>query len=375
MPGLSVRRHGILACLPFRGENPKEGTCWFRPRTIMVPGVTRMMAEMAQEVPGGVIASRAYKNGIRMADIPISEISSALENPDWFVWIGLFEPSDALLRSVQQAFGLHDLAVEDARNAHQRTKLETYDDSIFLVLRTVRLVGEPRKLEFGETHVFVGKRYLVSVRHGSLRSHLGVRARCEATPTLLAHGPGFVLHTLMDFIVDQYFPVVEVLEGELQELEKDIFAGRFSHETTSRLYCLMRDLLCLRRAISPLTDVSSHLARVACPVVPAATRPYFQDVNDHVLRINEMIDTVQQLTSTALDAHLALASVAQNEDTKRLAAWAAILAVPTMIAGIYGMNFENLPELHWQFGYPVALLAMFVICTLLYRGFKESGWL
>lgn len=323
----------------------------------------------------GVINSRAYKAGTRVADVPVTEIRAALAHDDWFVWIGLYEPSEELLKTVQDAFGLHDLAIEDAHSAHQRTKLENYDDSIFLVLRTVQFGGEARKLEFGETHVFVGKRYIVTVRHGSLKSHLGLRQKCEGTPTLLARGPGFVLHALMDFIVDQYFPVVESLERELVDLEKDIFAGRFSQETTNRVYNLMRDLISLKRAISPLADVSNHLARVDCEVVPAETRPYFGDVNDHVLRIMEMIETVQQLSSTALDAHLALASVAQNEDTKRLAAWAAILAVPTMIAGLYGMNFEYFPELHWRFGYPITITFMFVVCLLLYRGFKRSGWL
>jgi magnesium transporter len=326
-------------------------------------------------VPDGVIASRAYRDGIRVADVPLTEIASALAHPDWFLWIGLFEPSEEQLETVQKALGLHDLAVEDAHTAHQRTKLETYDDSLFLVLRTVQMGGEPRHLEFGETHVFVSTRYVVTVRHGSLKTHLGVRARCEATPTLLAKGPGFVLHSLMDFIVDQYFPVVEALEKELLELENDIFAGRFSSETTSRLYRLMRDLVSVRRAASPLIDVSSHLARIESAAIPAETRPYFQDVNDHVLRINEMIDTVHQLSSTALNAHLALASVAQNDDTKRLAAWAAILAVPTMIAGLYGMNFENIPELHWRFGYPVSIGFMSLVCLLLYRGFRKSGWL
>ncbi|MCC6128282.1 MAG: magnesium/cobalt transporter CorA [Acidobacteria bacterium] len=323
----------------------------------------------------GVINSRAYRGGLKVAEVPVSDIPAALAHEDWFIWIGLYEPTEELLKTVQQAFGLHDLAIEDAHSAHQRTKLENYDDSVFLVLRTVQLAGEPRRLDFGETHVFVGKRYIVSVRHGSLKSHLGVRQKCEATPTLLARGPGFVLHALMDFIVDQYFPVVETLEQELVDLEKNIFAGRFSQETTNRVYNLMRDLISLKRAISPLADVSNHLARVDCEVVPPDTRPYFGDVNDHVLRIMEMIETVQQLSSTALEAHLALASVAQNEDTKRLAAWAAILAVPTMIAGLYGMNFENIPELHWRFGYPFSIAFMFLVCLLLYRGFKRSGWL
>lgn len=324
----------------------------------------------------GVINSAAYFNGERVADVPVADLGDAWRYSDRFIWVGLYEPSEQLLSHIQEAFGLHDLAIEDAHRAHQRPKLELYKNSIFVVLRTARLseAGEQR-IEFGETHVFLGPRYVVTVRHGSLNSHVGLRARCEAMPELLAKGEGFVLHSLMDFIVDQYFPVVDSLERELDELEDQIFSGKFVRSVTARLYHLRRDLLSLKQALTPLQDVSSYLLRMDSPLIPADTRPYFQDVHDHVIRITGTIDNLQQMSQLALESNLALISVAQNDDTKRLAAWAAILAVPTLIAGLYGMNFKFMPETEWSYGYPVAILTMVSICGLLYRWFRKVGWL
>jgi magnesium transporter len=324
---------------------------------------------------GGVINCAAYASGRRVGDLAIRDISEVIEQTDHLIWIGLYEPDEELLREVQLEFGLHDLAIEDAHTAHQRPKLEQYEDCLFVVLRTAQLTGFPQRIEFGETHVFVGPRYVVSVRHGSLRSHVGVRAKCEATPHLLAKGSGFVLYALMDFIVDQYFPIVDALEEELQQLEEEIFGDRFSRETTGRIYNLKRDLLSLKRAVSPLVDVCNRLMRFDVSLIPEDTRPYFRDVYDHVVRINEMIDMLRELLTTALEANLSLISVSQNEDTKRLAAWAAIIAVPTMIAGVYGMNFTHMPELEWQLGYPLAIGMMLVCCGGLFVGFKRSGWL
>jgi len=324
----------------------------------------------------GVIVSAAYCNGVRVADVPIADVGDAWRYSDRFLWVGLYEPNEQLLSHIQQAFHLHDLAIEDAHQAHQRPKLEIYDDSMFVVLRTARLTeGGEQRIEFGETHVFLGPRYVVTVRHGSLTSHIGLRARCEASPQRLAKGEGFVLHSLMDFIVDQYFPVIAVLEKELDELEEQIFSGKFVRSVTARLYHLRRDLLSLKQAVMPLMDVSAHLSRMNYPLITPDTRPYFQDVHDHVVRIADVIENLQQLSHIALEANLALISVAQNDDTKRLAAWAAILAVPTMIAGLYGMNFKFMPETEWSYGYPAILIVMFVICGLLYRWFRRVGWL
>ena len=329
-----------------------------------------------QKLRSGVINSAAYHNGERVANVPIPDLGDAWRYSDRFLWVGLYEPSEQLLSHIQEAFGLHDLAVEDAHRAHQRPKLEVYGDSMFVVLRTARLSEDGQhRIEFGETHIFVGPRYVVTVRHGSLQSHVGLRARCEATPQLLAKGEGFVLHAVMDFIVDQYFPVIDALKDDLDKLEEEIFSGKFVRSVTARLYHLRRDLLSLRQAITPLIDVSSRLSRSDYQLISADTHPYFQDVHDHVVRIAELIDNLQQLSQSALEANLALISVAQNDATKRLAAWAAILAVPTMIAGLYGMNFKFMPETEWAFGYPLALAAMTTICVLLYRLFRKAGWL
>jgi magnesium transporter len=323
----------------------------------------------------GVINCAAYASGIRVADLGVEAIGAALGHPDQFVWLGLYEPDEELLRHVQRQFHLHDLAIEDAYNAHQRPKLEVYEDSLFVVLRTAQRTAAPAPLEFGETHLFVGRNYVVTVRHGSLRSHVGLRARCECTPQLLAKGPAYVLYALMDFVVDQYSPIVSALEDEVEELEEVILGEQRSSGATERIYRLKRDLLSLRRAISPLVEVCNRLMRFELPNIPDDTRPYFRDVYDHVMRLNETIDVQRELLTTALEAHLSLMSVAQNDHMKRLAAWAAMIAVPTMIAGIYGMNFNNIPELGWRYGYYVSLFVMVLSSTGLYIGFKRSGWL
>jgi len=325
--------------------------------------------------PGGVINCAAYAGGRRVADLALDQLRDAVAGEDVFVWLGLYEPDTATLQQVQRQFGLHELAIEDAFHAHQRPKLELYDDTLFAVLRTAQLVGEPRHIEFGETHVFVGRRFVVSVRHGSLRSHVDLRARCESTPHLLAKGPGFVLYALMDFVVDQYFPIVEALEEQLEELEEEIFGDRFSRETTGGIYQLKRDLLAIKRAVSPLIDVCNRLVRFDSVLIPEDTRPYFRDVYDHVVRINDMVDNTRELLTTALEANLSMISVSQNEDTKRLAAWAAIIAVPTMVAGIYGMNFKTMPELDWAYGYPLAIALMAAVDLYLYVMFRKARWL
>jgi magnesium transporter len=322
----------------------------------------------------GVVNCAAYAGGRRVTDVEIEDISEVLKQPDRFIWIGLHEPKEALLRQIQQEFGLHDLAIEDALSAHQRPKLERYGDSLFVVLRTASMNHEPGDMEFGETHLFVGPNYVISVRHGSSLSYAAVRSRCETTPQLLSKGSGFVLYALMDFIVDQYFPIVDVLEDELEALEADIFGEALSRDTTQRIYQLKRRLLDVKRAVSPLVDVCNRLMRFDLALIPEDTRPYFRDVYDHVIRINEMVDIQRELLTTALEANLSLIAVAQNDVMKRLAGWAAIIAVPTMIAGVYGMNFEFMPELKWPLGYPLALGMMLGACGVLYVYLKRSGW-
>lgn len=324
----------------------------------------------------GVVNCAAYAEGRRVADVALEEISEVLKQDDErFIWIGLHAPDEILLRRVQAEFGLHDLAIEDALRAHQRPKLERYDDSLFVVLRTARMEPGTPHPEIGETHIFVGPRYVVSVRHGSTLSYAAVRARCEANPALLAQGPGFVLYALMDFIVDQYFPVVETLEDELDVLEDVIFGEAFDRQATSRIYRLKRDLLELKKATSPLIDICNRLIRTDLELIPEDTRPYFRDVYDHVIRINEMIDTLRELLTTALEANLSLITVSQNEVVKRLTGWAAIVAVPTLIASIYGMNFRFMPELVWPWGYPLIMAVMVGACGFLYYRFRRAGWL
>ncbi|PYN79174.1 MAG: magnesium and cobalt transport protein CorA [Candidatus Rokuibacteriota bacterium] len=323
----------------------------------------------------GVVNSVAYAAGLRVGEVAIPDISEVLKEPGRFVWIGLHEPDDELLAEVQQEFALHDLAIEDAARAHQRPKLERYGDSLFVVLRTAHLEPTTGGIDFGETHLFVGSNYVVSVRHGPSMPYVEVRSRCEANPDLLAKGPVFVLYSLMDFIVDQYFPLVDAFEDRLQALEDDIFRQTLTRETTERIYQLKRALLEVKRAVAPLVDMCNRLVRADVTLIPEDARVYFRDVYDHVIRINEMIDTLRELLTTALEANLSLISVSQNEAMKRLAGWAAIIAVPTMIAGIYGMNFKFMPELDWIFGYPVAMAVMLGACGYLYYRFKRSGWL
>jgi magnesium transporter len=323
----------------------------------------------------GLVTSVAYAAGLRLGEVSIPDISEVLKQPGRFVWVGLFEPDDEMLAEIQQEFSLHDLAIEDAARAHQRPKLERYGDSIFVVLRTAHLDSATGGIDYGETHVFVGANYIVSVRHGGSLPYTEVRTRCEASPELLAKGPGFVLYALMDFIVDQYFPLVDAFEDKLAALEDNIFSQTLTRETTERIYQLKRDLLEVKRAVVPLVDICNRLVRADAALIPDDARVYFRDVYDHAIRINEMIDTLRELLTAALEANLSLISVSQNEAMKRLAAWAAIIAVPTMIAGVYGMNFKFMPELDWLWGYPVTMTVMGSLCGFLYYRFKRAGWL
>jgi magnesium transporter len=242
------------------------------------------------------------------------------------------------------------------------------------VLRTAQRNAQGH-IAFGETHLFVGPGYVVSVRHGASVPYVEVRQRCESAPQLLRKGPGFVLYAITDFVVDHYFPIIDQLEEDLEKLEEQIFSGNYRRETTERIYDMKRVLLSLKRAVSPLIDICNRLTRFDSVLIDADSRPYFRDVYDHVIRINETVDNLRELLNGALEANLSLISVAQNEVTKKLASWAAIIAVPTMVAGIYGMNFEYMPELKWAGGYPFAVVVMVALCSLLYWRFKKAGWL
>lgn len=323
----------------------------------------------------GIVNSVAYAKGRRVGEVELGQIRQFLEDPEVFIWIGLYEPDEEILRQIQQEFGLHDLAIEDAHSAHQRPKVEDYGDELFVVMRTAQMNEETHRVDFGETHIFVGARYVVSVRHGSTQSHTHIRARVEKTPHLLAQGPAFVLYALMDFIVDQYFPAIDALEQDLADLEDKVFSESFSRDTTATIYQLQRELLHIKHVVSPLVEMCNRLSRPGNQIIPEAGRLYFRDIYDHVVRVNEMIDTQRELLTTTLEATFSLISIGQNEVTRRFAAWAAIIALPTMVAGIYGMNFETMPELHWAFGYPVVLTATILVCIFLYSRFRRSGWI
>jgi magnesium transporter len=320
-----------------------------------------------------VVNCASYSEGRKSGDVALDDISEVLKVPGQFVWIGLHEPDDSTLDKIQEEFELHELAVEDAKNAHQRPKLEEYGASLFVVLRTAQV--KDGKVEFGETHIFVGTCYVVTLRHGASLSYAEVRQRCERNPQLLAKGPAFVLYAIMDFVVDRYFPIVDSLEDELEQLEEDIFGDGVNRDTTERIYELKRELVRLKRAVWPLVDVCNRLVRFDTALVPEDVRPYFRDVYDHVLRINETIDNLRELLTTALEANLALVAVRQNEVMKRLAAWAAMLAVPTAVAGIYGMNFDVMPELRWRYGYATVMSFIAGACGFLYWRFRRASWL
>jgi len=321
----------------------------------------------------GIVASVAYCDGRRVADIPVGEAGAWAAKPDHFVWIGLWEPDEPLLMDIKQQFGLHELAVEDALHAHQRPKLEVYGDSLFMVLRTARLDGE--SLILGETHLFTGKGYVVTVRHGPSTTYSPVRARCEAAPALLKHGEDFVVYAVMDYVVDCYFPVLDQMAGKVEELESHLMRQPPGTAEIERIHQLRRDLERLRRAASPLLEVCSRLERFDLPMIDADIRPYYRDVHDHVIRVNEQIGSLREILSFAFETSMIVAAARQNDVTRKLAAWAAILAVPTAIAGIYGMNFEVMPELHWRFGYPAALSVIVLVCSGLFVRFKRIGWL
>jgi magnesium transporter len=321
----------------------------------------------------GVVASSVYANGRRVADIPIEEAGIWAQKPGHVVWIGLLEPSLELLEKLRAQFDLHPLAIEDALKSHQHPKVEQYGEALFIVARTAQLVDQT--VAFGETHIFLGKGYVVSVRHGASTSYASVRERCEACPTNLTHGEDYILYAILDFIVDNYRPVIESILSEIDELEDGVLHRMLTRAEFERLYKLRRELLRLRRAVGPLVDVCHRLEHIDILFIDDDMKPLFRDVLDHVKRAEEDIDSLREVLAFAFEASLMSGQSQQTEITRRLAAWAAILAVPTAIAGIYGMNFEHMPELKWAYGYYIVLGGIAAICGYLYTRFKRNGWL
>ena len=320
-----------------------------------------------------VINSVAYRDGKRVATVTLDDISEVIKQPHTFIWVGLHEPDAALLKKMQEEFGLHELAIEDASKAHQRPKIEAYGESLFIVVKTAQILAE--KIEYGETHFFVGANFLVSVRHGCSQGYAEVRDRCEARPSMLAKGSGYALYALLDFIADNYQPIVARFEMEFDKLESDIFKGQFDQLAIERLYDLKIKLLELRNAAVPIEDICLQLMRFHQELIPKDMRAYFRDIHDHAARLIETLDNLREMLTTAMQVNLALVTVRQNEVVKRLAGWGAILAVPTVVFSLYGMNFKAMPELEWRFGYPLAVLSTIVACFALHRNLKRSGWL
>jgi magnesium transporter len=315
----------------------------------------------------------AYQNGKRLAEITPREIHDYVSRPDCFVWVALREASDAELAEMREEFDLHPLAVEDAGKGHQRPKVEEYGDSLFVVIQTIEPDGD--NLRVGEVGVFVGPNYVLSVRQRSERGFADVRTRCEREPDLLRHGSGYVLYALLDAVVDRYFPLIDALEAELERIEEQILTGAAARAQIEALYGIKQKLVTLKHSVGPLLEASSKLYGGRVPQVCAGMGEYFRDVYDHLARLNQSIDGIRDMVTTALTVHLSLATMQENETTKRLAAYGALIAVPTMIAGLYGMNFENMPELRWHLGYPVVLLSMVAIDLYLFYRFRKTGWL
>jgi magnesium transporter len=320
----------------------------------------------------------AYQEGRKLAELKLEEIHTYVARPDCFVWVALADPSDAELAAMQKEFQLHELAVEDAGHRHEtaaRPKVEEYGDTLFVVMNTVELLATD-EIKVGEMSVFVGRNYVLSVRRRAERGFREVRARAEREPQLLRHGPGFVLYALMDAVVDRYFPVLEAIEMELELIEERLFArGTSPRENIESLYYVKQQLTTLKHAAGPLLESVSKLFGGRVPGACASVGEYFRDVYDHLVRINQSIDAARETVGTAIQVALAMVATRQGEITRMLAAYAALVAVPTMIAGIYGMNFEHMPELEWQYGYPMTLGVIAAIDFFLFRQFRKAGWL
>ena len=322
-----------------------------------------------------IVDCAIYEHGVRRdGKVELAHAYDERHQEGKFVWIGLYEPTEEEFDSLRREFHLHPLAVEDAIHAHQRPKLEVYDDMVFLVLKTARYVDPTEVIELGEVLVFLGDDFLITVRHGEASSLTPVRETLDANPGRLKHGTGSVLHAILDRVVDDYQPAIEGLEKDIDEVEEQLFSGERVNPA-ERIYRLQREVLGFRKATAPLVDPIDKLARGHYVQIHAEIRDYFRDVNDHLMRARDQLDAMHDLLSSSLQANLAQVSVRQNEDVRRISAWVAIIAVPTAIAGIYGMNFDDMPELRWSLGYPAVLLVMLIICTALYRYFKKVGWL
>jgi magnesium transporter len=320
-----------------------------------------------------VVAAYLYRQGKRVREVTINEKVDCPTDKSEFVWIGICDPSDDEMQTLKEQYDLHPLAVEDAVNANQLPKVDVYGDQLFVVARTAHLEGDT--IDYGETAIFVGHSHIISVRHGSARSHKALRQQLEAAPTLLVHGVDYVLHAILDYIVDGYLPIVEQIEESVLTMEQRIIDAFLGRDEISRIFTLRRHLARFQRVLGPMAEVAGKLVRLDLPCIDANTKPYFSDVLDHVRRVQTMVDGLLQVLTSVFEFSNLLEQQRTGAITRQLAAWAAILAVPTAIAGIYGMNFEHMPELKTEYGYFVVLAVITIVCTALYVRFRRVGWL
>jgi magnesium transporter len=315
----------------------------------------------------------AYQFGRKLAELDIEQISDYLERPDCFVWVALHDATHAELEQMREEFSLHPLAVEDAHNGHQRPKIEEYGDTLFAVVHL--LEQRENEIEKGEVAIFVGVNFVLSVRNGSDQNLRGVRERCQREPELLRQGAGFVLYAIMDAVVDRYFPLINAIESELETVEEHIFDKGRARANIEGLYDLKRRMVVLKHAVAPLMEAVGKLTSGRVPPACANSQDYFRDVYDHLVRINGQLETIRDTIGTAIQVSLSSVAIEQSDVAKKLAAWAGIFAVATAFAGIWGMNFKAMPELQWEFGYPLALCVIVGACSLLFLRFRRMGWL
>ena len=320
-----------------------------------------------------VVASYLYRDGHRVREVSLDEKVDAAERKGDFVWIGIADPTEEEMHKLANCYDLHPLAVEDALKANQLPKIDIYDDQLFVVARTAHLAGD--HIDYGETAIFVGHSHIISVRHGSTRAHTALREQLEKSPRLLMHGVDYLLHAILDYIVDGYLPLIEDLEEEVLEMETKAIDSFLGREEVNRIFTVRRELIRFQRVLGPMGEVAQKLARQELPCIDAEARVYFRDVQDHVRRTQARVDGLREVLAGVFEFSTLLEQQRQGTITKQLAAWAAILAVPTAIAGIYGMNFDNMPELHTRYGYFVVVAAIAAVCALLYRRFRKLGWL
>jgi magnesium transporter len=320
-----------------------------------------------------VVAAYLYRDGKRLREISIDEKVDCAEDKSEFVWIGIADPDEAELRRLQQTYNLHPLAIEDAFKADQLPKVDIYGDQLFVVAMTAHL--EDEVIAYGETAIFVGHSHIISVRSGSARTHSWLRDHLEATPTLLMHGVDYVLHAILDFIVDGYRPMVEEIEAEVLAMEQRTVDNFLDRLEINRIFALRRELIRFQRILAPMGEVAAKMVRAHLPCIDPETHPYFSDVLDHVRRVQTMVDDLRETLTSVFEFSNLLEQQRTGAITRQLAAWAAILAVPTAIAGIYGMNFRHMPELNTRYGYFVVMAVIFVVCAGLYARFRRARWL